>query len=116
MKTYRQFINEVRGERVKKRLTQEEVANAIGITRRAYISFEQGRTTHFRERETMNKLCNLLELDLQEFLTEEEKPLKFKLKMTCEVNPETQMYKGLMFAGFVEPGDKVTIVIEQREP
>lgn len=114
MKTYRQFINEVRGERVKKHLTQEEVANAIGITRRAYISFEQGRTTHFRERETMNKLCNLLELDLPEFLTKE-KPLKFKPKMTCEIDPEAQMYKGLMLAGFVEPGDKVTIVIERGD-
>ena len=112
-KSFKAFADEVRGKRAMKRLTQEEVANAIGVTRRAYLAFEQGQTSKFQDKETMIKLCNLLEIDLPTI--EEEKPLKFKPKMTCEVNPETQMYKGLMLAGFVEPGDKVTIVIERGD-
>ena len=112
-KNFRTFANEVRDKRAMKRLTQEEVANAIGVTRRAYLSFEQGKTNKFKDEETMIKLCNLLEIDLPTI--EEEKPLKFKPKITCEVNPETQIYKGLMLAGFVESGDKVTIVIERGD-
>jgi len=112
-KSFKTFANEVRGNRAMKRLTQEEVANAIGVTRRAYVAFEQGQTNKFQNEETMIKLCKLLEIDLPTI--EEEKPLKFKPKMTCEVDPEAQMYKGLMLAGFVEPGDKVTIVIERGD-
>lgn len=107
------FRDEIRAKRVKMHLTQQDVANALGITRRAYISFEQGYQNYFRKRETLIKLCDLLEIDLPAI--EEEKPLKFKPKMTCEVDPEAQMYKGLMLAGLVEPGDKVTIVIERGD-
>lgn len=104
------FLNEVRGKRAAKRLTQEDVAKAIGISRRAYISFEQGQQNNFRKKETLIKLCELLEINQSPV---EEKPLRLKPKMTCDISPDTQIYKGLMLAGFVEPGDKVTIIVEQ---
>ena len=106
------FLNEVRGKRAAKRLTQEDVAKAIGISRRAYISFEQGQQNKFRKKETLIKLCEILEVNQP---PAEEKPLKLKLtpRMTCDVSPDTQIYKGLILAGLVEPGDKVTIIIDK---
>lgn len=106
------FLNEVRGKRAAKHLTQEDVAKAIGISRRAYISFEQGQQNNFKERETLIKLCELLEINQP---PAEEKSLKYKPKMTCEVSPETQIYKGLILAGLAEPGDKVTLIIERAQ-
>ena len=103
------FLDEVRGKRVSKHLTQEDVANALGITRRSYISFEQGQQNNFRKRVTLINLCNLLEIEPPD----EEEALMFKPKMACEISSETQMYKGLVLAGLVEPGDKVTLVIER---
>ena len=107
------FRDEIRAKRVKMHLTQQDVANALGITRRAYISFEQGQQNYFRKKETLIKLCEFLDVKVP--LEEKDEPLKFKPKMTCEISPDTQLYKGLMLAGFAEPGDKITIVIERGD-
>lgn len=105
------FLKEVKAKRVIKRLTQKDVADVIGISRRAYISFEHGQQKKFKNEETLFKLCDFLEVDIP---TEEEKePLKFKPKMTCEISSDSQIYKGLMLAGLVEPGDMVRIIIER---
>lgn len=103
------FLDEVRGQRAIKRLTQEDVATALGISRRSYVAFEQGQAENFKTKERLIKLCNLLDIEPPD----EEESLIFKPKMTCEISSETQMYKGLMLAGLVEPGDKVTLVIER---
>ncbi len=57
--------------RTKKKLTQSEVARAVGISRRNYISYEnEGR--YPRNREIYYKLSELLDCDVNYLLTEDE--------------------------------------------
>lgn len=56
------FLSEVRAKRKLKKLTQEKVAEYLGMSRRAYISFENGNS-NFRYENKLQKLCELLEID-----------------------------------------------------
>lgn len=62
------------GEKLKKRrnelgLTQEDVAKKIGITRRAYIAYEQDNVRP-RKRETYKKLADVLDCDADYLMTD----------------------------------------------
>lgn len=47
--------------RIKKDLTQTQVANALGITQQAYQKLEAGKTTDMRI-STVKKICNLFNI------------------------------------------------------
>lgn len=51
------FSERLKAERLKANLTQEEVANALGITRPAYTQYETGKTQPSLE--TAGKLADL---------------------------------------------------------
>lgn len=59
-----QFLKDVKDARKKKKLTQEEVAKSLGITRRAYISFENGDSNFRRgiDDSKYEKLCEILQI------------------------------------------------------
>ena len=59
----REFLLEVKAARVKKGITQDDMAKSLGISRRAYISFEKGES-NFRSDERLEKLCNILEVEI----------------------------------------------------
>lgn len=58
-----QFGDKLKALRKEKRMTQEEVAQAIGISRRAYMSYEQ-QNVRPRNREIYTRLAKLLDCDV----------------------------------------------------
>lgn len=65
------FGEKLRALRKEKKLSQEQVAKELGISRRAYIGYEQeGR--YPRRREIYHKLAALYECDVNYLLTEDE--------------------------------------------
>ena len=66
----REFLLEVKAARTKKGMTQDDMAKSLGISRRAYISFEKGES-NFRSDERLEKLCNILELKVPDERKEE---------------------------------------------
>lgn len=65
------FGEKLREQRVKLNLTQQEVANKIGIALRTYTNYENAEK-HPRKRETYMKLAELFEVDTNYLLTENE--------------------------------------------
>lgn len=57
------FGEKLKSLRVNKKMTQNEVASAIGVSRRAYIAYEQNNTRP-RKQETYDKLAEVLECDV----------------------------------------------------
>lgn len=64
------FAEKLRNLRQEKGLSQAEVAKAIGITVRAYGSYE--KNTYPRDRSIYGKLAELLDCDINYLLTEDE--------------------------------------------
>ncbi len=64
------FSEKIRTLRIQKKLTQQECAAYCGISKRAYLAYEQG--TYPRKRETYEKLAELLGVDRNYLLTEDE--------------------------------------------
>lgn len=58
-----EFGERLKSLRTSKKMTQDEVASAIGISRRAYIAYEQ-ENTRPRKKETYNKLAEVLGCDV----------------------------------------------------
>ena len=68
-----QFLKKIKASRKAKDLTQEDVAKYLGITRRAYLSFENGES-NFRKGKNdpkYKKLCELLEIEKLNYEEEE---------------------------------------------
>lgn len=65
------FGEKLRLKRTEKKLTQGQVAAALGITKRAYISYETSGV-YPRSRETYCKLAEIFECDPDYLLTENE--------------------------------------------
>lgn len=66
-----QFGEKLKKLRADKGLKQEEIATAVGISRRTYISYEQeGR--YPRKREVYAKLAETLDCDVNYLMTEDE--------------------------------------------
>lgn len=55
-------------KRMKKRMTQQQVADRLGISRPAYCYYETGRTAV--DIETFKSICQILYIDPYEFLRE----------------------------------------------
>jgi DNA-binding XRE family transcriptional regulator len=64
------FLFEVRVARVRQGMTQDDMAKSLGISRRAYISFEKGES-NFRSDERLEKLCDILGLKVPDERKEE---------------------------------------------
>lgn len=67
----------IRNARLNKRMTQEELGNAIGVQKSAIAKYEKGRVVNIK-RSTLKKLSDVLgiapsELIFDEYLKEEEK-------------------------------------------
>ena len=65
------FGEKVRELRTQKRMTQNELAYAIGVSPRAVFYYEKGEG-YPRNREVYAKLANLFEVDTNYLLTEDE--------------------------------------------
>ena len=79
-------IDLVRRKRREKNYTQEDVAKYLGISRRAYINFEQG-INNFKTEERLLKLYELLEIS--------ESKEKENRKV-YEIDSRSQIYEGLV--------------------
>lgn len=66
----RDFLFEVKHARVRQGMTQDDMAKSLGISRRAYISFEKGES-NFRSDERLEKLCDILGLTVPDEQKEE---------------------------------------------
>lgn len=76
------FGQKLRTLRNDKGLTQDEVAKACGMTRRAYISYEQNNVRP-RNRETYSKLASILDTDVNYLLLEDSSALESTGTMAC---------------------------------
>lgn len=66
----RDFLFKVQVARVRQGMTQDDMAKSLGISRRAYISFEKGKS-NFRSDERLEKLCDILGLTVPDERKEE---------------------------------------------
>ena len=106
------FLKQVKIKRKLRKLTQEDVAQYLGISRRAYISFENGES-NFKSEDRLQKLCDLLKLALP---TENESEVKINSKMMkYKIKPKSQLYEDLLKTGLIQPGDKAYILIEEQD-
>ena len=65
------FGEKLREQRLKRRLTQNELAEAMGVTQRTLCHYEQGGR-YPKRRTFYTKLADYFELDVNYFLTEDE--------------------------------------------
>ena len=65
------FGDKVREQRKKAGLSQEDVAKAIGVTKRTLINYEHG-TSYPQDRSVYIKLADFFKVDVNYFLTEDE--------------------------------------------
>jgi len=65
------FGDKVREQRKKAGLLQEDVAKAIGVTKRTLINYEKG-TSYPQDRSVYIKLADFFKVDVNYFLTEDE--------------------------------------------
>lgn len=98
-------VDLVKMKRREKNYTQEDVAKYLGISREAYINFEHGKS-NFKTKERLLKLYELLEIS-------ESKEKEKENRKVYEINPKSQIYEGLVKAGLVIPGNRVTLIIEE---
>ena len=70
------FGKKLRAQRKTQRLLQEDVAKAIGVTRRTIINYENG-TSYPQDRSVYHKLAEFFHCDVNYFLTEDEEFLMF---------------------------------------
>lgn len=59
---------EIKIARIKKGLTQIELAKELGCTRGTIHNLENGKTKKFKYNETLEKLCFILGLDINELI------------------------------------------------
>ena len=64
------FGEKIRSLRLEKKLTQEEVANKVGVSRRAYILYEKGEVEP-RTKEIYVKLAKVLDCDVEYLLKDD---------------------------------------------
>ena len=98
-------VDLVRRKRREKNYTQKDVAEYLGISRRAYINFEHG-INNFKTEERLLKLYELLDISKSKSKEKENRKV-------YEINSRSQIYEGLVKAGLAVPGNKVTLVIEE---
>lgn len=65
------FADKLKKYRTQKHLTQSEVANAAGISRRTYLYYESGRK-YPRKKETIEKLAEFLNIDINMLIIEDD--------------------------------------------
>ena len=65
------FGEKVKGQRLKAGLLQNDVAVAIGVTKRTYANYEAG-ASYPKDRSIYLKLANVFKVDKNYFLTEDE--------------------------------------------
>ena len=65
------FAEKFKEERVKKELTQQQVADSLGITRKMITLYEKG-TSLPRTREAYKKIADFFDVDVNYLLTEDE--------------------------------------------
>jgi transcriptional regulator with XRE-family HTH domain len=64
------FKDKLQVMRANKRISQQELADAIGVSRATVSSYEQGK--FYPKREIYDKLADFFEVDINYFLTEDE--------------------------------------------
>lgn len=72
------FVTKIRELRLEKDLSQEDVANGIGVGKNTYLAYEKG--TQSPKLETVKKLAQFYGIPLFELVCEEEAELDEKLK------------------------------------
>jgi len=125
MEKYKDIINQIINLRERNGLTQEAVANALGVSRQTYIQVEQGqRDLSLQELET---LAGLFGLPISDFFTQRADTQKFEqmylyiLKNIGSV-PKTKLAKLLYLADFrcfyetLEPMSGVNYVCRTHGP
>lgn len=68
------FSDKLRKYRTEKHLTQSEVANAVGISRRTYLYYESG-SKYPRKKETIEKLADFFKIDKNMLIIEDDEYL-----------------------------------------
>lgn len=113
------FGEKFRLERVKRRLTQQEAADALGLNRRMITLYENGHSFP-RTRESLKKIADFFEVDVNYLLTDEDNSI-----MSVSKSSDRRAMKkaqklvdgiaGLFASGVLSECDRDTIMRELQD-
>ena len=110
------FGDKLKEQRGRRGLTQDEFAEAIGISRRTLCYYEQGKT-YPKNRGIYKKLADFFELDVNYFLTEDEEFLteaaeKYGRRGRSQAEAVLEQASALFAGGELSEADKEAFVRE----
>jgi len=113
------FGDKVKDLRTKKRMTQEELAKAVGISHRTVFAYENGET-YPRRREIYRKLADFFEVELNYLLTEDEEFIteageKYGRRGAAQAREVLDQASALFAGGELSEEDQLAFVHEIQE-
>lgn len=113
------FGDKLRGQRVRRGLTQDEFAKEIGVSRRTLIYYEQGKT-YPQQRSFYKRLADYFEVDVNYFLTEDEEFLvgaaeKYGRRGLSQAETVLEQAAALFAGGDLSDEDKQAFLREIQE-
>jgi len=110
------FGDKVKEKRLQRALTQDDLAKALGITKRTLCHYEAGHM-HPRNRDIYRKLADVFGLDINYFLTEDEEFLtqvaeKYGRKGLSQAESILQQTSALFAGGGLSEKDQLAFIQE----
>ena len=113
------FGDKLKNQRIRRGLTQVELASALGIARRTLCYYEQG-VTYPKQRAFYTKLADFFALDVNYFLTEDEEFLteaaeKYGRRGLSQAQAVLDQAAALFAGGELSDDDKQAFIREMQE-
>ena len=113
------FGEKVRRLRTQRKMTQEELAKAVGVSHRTVFAYENGET-YPRRREIYKKLADFFETDINYLLTEDEEFIaeageKYGPKGQAQALEILEQASALFAGGELSEDDRLAFVHEIQQ-
>jgi transcriptional regulator with XRE-family HTH domain len=113
------FGDKVKDLRTQKKMTQEELSKAIGMSHRTVFAYENGET-YPRRREIYKKLADFFEVDLNYLLTEDEEFIteareKYGRRGAVQAQEVLNQASALFAGGELSEEDQLAFMLEIQE-
>jgi len=113
------FGDKVKQQRMQRSMTQDELATALGVSKRTVCYYEDDKT-HPQNREIYVRLSNIFEMDINYFLTEDEEFLteaaeKYGRRGRAQAQAVLDQASALFAGGELSDEDKLAFIHEMQK-